>query len=130
MIVLAAAFIACEENEVMPSYTTKGTATTTVATISPSTTKPLPSESITLTMTFVNPSSDPLSQIILKAQVGSGDFTELQTFSISSSPKDQEVTQTATYVVPASKGTKVTFDMVITSQKPYPQIKRASVTVQ
>ena len=127
---LATLLVACDENEVMPAYSKKGTATATMASIAASTTTPLPSENITLTIKFVNPSSDPLSQITVKAQVGAEAYADIQTFNVQSEQKDKEITQTVNYVVPATAGTKVTFDMVITSQKEYPQVKRTSVTVQ
>jgi hypothetical protein len=120
---------ACDENEVLPDYTKKGTATATVASITASNAKPVAAEEVTLTLTFVNPSADPLKTVVLKAQVGTGDYTEIESFDEQSGEKDKEVTRTVTYVAPAS-GTKVTFDMVITSQKEYPQVKRTSFTVQ
>lgn len=120
---------ACDENEVLPDYTKKGTATATVASITLSNTKPVATEEVTLTLTFVNPSVDPLKKVVLKAQVGAGDYTEIESFDEQSGEKDKEVTRTVTYVAPAP-GTKVTFDMVITSQKEYPQVKRTSFTVQ
>ena len=80
-------------------------------------------------MMFVNPSSDPLTQITLKAKVGAAEYVELQTFNVSSVEQDAEIIQTVNYVSPASAGT-VIFDMAISSQKPYPQVKRTSVVVQ
>jgi hypothetical protein len=130
MITLATLMSGCDENEIMPAFTKKGTATATVATIAASTASPAPSQSIMLTLKFVNPSSDPLTQITVKAQVGAGAYTDVETFSLQSGEKDKEITQTVNYVVPAASGTKVTFDMVIASQKEYPIIRRTSVTVQ
>lgn len=131
MFMLAMVLVACDENVVMPSFTKKGTATATIASIAPSTTTPAASASIILTIKYVNPSSDPLSQITVKAQVGSGAvYSDVQTFNVQSDERDKEVTQTVNYIVPATAGTKVTFDMVITSRKEYPQVKRTSVTVQ
>jgi hypothetical protein len=127
--VLATVFFACDDNEIMPAYQKVGTATATVATIEPSNDEPLPSETITLTMMFVNPSSDPLTQITLKAKVGAAEYTEIQTFDVQSTEKDKELALTANYVSPVSAGT-VVFDMVISSQKQYPQVKRTSVEVQ
>jgi hypothetical protein len=129
IIALAIAFGSCDENEIMPAFSKKGTATATMASIAPSKAKPLASETITLTMMFVNPSSDPLTQITLKAKVGTAEYVELQTFNVSSVEQDAEIIQTVNYITPASAGT-VIFDMVISSQKPYPQVKRTSVVVQ
>lgn len=130
MILMAMGLFACDENEIMPAFTKKGTVTATVATIAASNIEPPPSESITLTLKYINPSSDPLTRVVLKAQVGDAAYTDIQTFNTQSEKKDKEITQTVNYVVPASSGTKVTFDMVITSQKDYPQVRRTSVTVE
>ena len=119
----------CDENEIMPGYTKVSTATTTVASLSSSKPRPTPSETIVLTLMYVNPSSDPLTTVTLKAKVGTGVYTDVETFNAGSEQKDQAITHTVNYVVPATAGTVVTFDMVITSQKEYGQIKRTSVTV-
>ncbi len=129
LFVFGAVLMACEENEIMPAFETKGTATHTVASIAVSKSSPAPAETVTVTMTFVSPSSDPVTQIVLKAKVGTADYVEVQTFNESSAPKNQEVTITADYVAPAS-GTTVVFDMVISSGKQYPQVKRTSMKVQ
>jgi hypothetical protein len=128
-LVLATVFFACDENEIMPAYQKIGTVTATVATIEPSNDEPAKSETITLTLMFVSPSSDPLTQIALKVKVGAADYTDLQTFDVSSVGKDTQITQTVTYVVPETAGT-VVFEMVISSQKEYPQVKRTSIVVQ
>jgi hypothetical protein len=130
LIILATALIGCDENEIMPKYSKLGTATATVATVVPSKTTATFSETITLTMKFVNLSSDPVQQVTLRAKVGAGGtYTDVQTFDEQSAAKDAEITHVVNYVTPASAAT-VTFDMVITSQKEYPQVKRTSVTVK
>ena len=132
LVILALVSIAlasCDQNEIMPSYSKKGTATATVATITPSKTRATQSESITITLKYVNPTSDPLQNVTLKAKIGSADYSTIQTIDTQSGMKDAEVTRDITYITPAAAGT-VTFDMVITSQKEYPQIKRATVTIQ
>lgn len=125
----ASAMMACEENEIMPAFETKGTATHTVASITASDDEPAPSDNVTLTMTYVNPSSDPVTQIVLKAKVGDADYVEVETFNESSAEKDKENTRTASFVAPAS-GTEVVFDMVITSGREYPQVVRTSIEVE
>lgn len=120
---------ACEKNEIMPGYQKKGTATTTVATVTPSNTKPAKSTDITITLTYVNPASDPLKTVELRAKVGGGEYSTVQTFDVQSDPKDAESTRDVTYTTPGTAGT-VTFDMVITSQMPYPQIARTTIAVQ
>ncbi len=129
ILLLSTLFFACEENEVMPSYSKKGTTTATVATLAASKASPVAGETITLTLQYVNPTSDPVNTIVLKAKVGSADYVTLQTFEEQSSEKNVSITRTATYVAPAA-GTKVTFDMIISSQKEYSQIKRVSITVK
>lgn len=130
MILLATVFFACEENEIMPEFTKTGTVTSTVATLASSNAKPLPAENITLTLNYVNPSEDPLSEIVLKAKVGAGDFVELETLNVQSDAKDKMISKTVDYVVTAPKGSVITFDMVINSQKEYPMVRRTTVTVQ
>lgn len=125
----AAMLTACDENEIMPSYEKKGTATTTVATITPSNARPAKSTDITITLEYVNPASDPLKTVELRAKVGSGAYTTVQTFDAQSDAQNSEVTRAVTYTTPDIAGT-VTFDMVITSQMPYPQIIRTTVSVQ
>ena len=84
---------------------------------------------ITITLKYVNPATDPIKTVELKAKVGSVTYATIQTFDATSDAKDTEVTRAVTYTTPNVAGT-VTFDMVITSQMPYPQVKRASVAVQ
>ena len=118
----------CDENEIMPAFQTKGTATHTVASITASKTNPVAGEQITINMKFVNPSSDPVQQVQLQAKVGAAtEYTVVETFTIQSGT-DVEVTQSANYVAPAS-GTTVVFHMVISSGKEYPQVKRLTVKV-
>ncbi|HTF18376.1 MAG TPA: hypothetical protein VK658_09910 [Chryseolinea sp.] len=129
LFVAGLVFQACDENEIMPGYQKKGTTTTTVATITPSNSKPAKASNITITLTYVNPASDLLRMVELKAKIGSGTYETIQTFDAQSDAKDSEVTRQATYTTPNASGT-VTFDMVITSQMPYPQVIRTSVSVQ
>ena len=127
-ILLGILFFACDENDIMPAYDKKGTVTSTVAVLSVSNEEPASGETITVTLMYVNPTSDPLESVVLKAKIGSGDYTTLQTFDGQSSQMDVEIMEEVQYIAPAP-GVEVTFDMVITSQKEYPQIKRASSEV-
>lgn len=129
LILIVTAFFACDDNEVLPAYEKKGDATSTTASVSFSNTKPVSSETITVTLKFVNLSEDKIKSLVLKAKVGSADYTEVQTFDESSAATEKEITHDVPYTVTAAKGTVITFDMVITSQKEYPQIKRTTVTV-
>jgi hypothetical protein len=129
LLILCVTLLACDENEIMPAYEKKGSTANTVATITASNTSPLAGQSITITMDFVNPASDPVSTVALRARVGSGSFTDIQSFDEQSAATDAEVTHEVNYVTPSSPGT-VTFEMVITSGKEYPQIRRTSVSVK
>jgi hypothetical protein len=91
---------------------------------------PVPSENVSVSLSFVNPSADPLKEITVKAKIGDADYIELQKFSMSSEPQDEIVTKSFTYQAPASAKTAVVLDMVITSQKKYPQIQRATLTTK
>lgn len=117
----------CDENEVMPSFKTLGTATHTMADISASTTSPVPSATVTILLSYVNPSSDPLKEISVRAKVGTGSYTEIQKFSMDAEAKDALATKSFTYVAPATAATTVVFDMVITSQREYPQTQRTTI---
>lgn len=127
IILLATFLIACDENEIMPSFTTVGTATHTMADIAASTSSPAPSQTVTMTVSYVNPSVDPLNEVSIRAKVGTGDYVEVQKYNAASEEKDNMITKTFTYVAPATAGISVVFDMVITSQKPYPQVQRATI---
>jgi hypothetical protein len=129
IMTLAASLISCDDNEIMPGYAKKGTATSTVATIDVSNTEPDPAEDLTITVTFVNPSFDPLTQVTLKAKVDDAAYVDVQTFNTQSDQMDKEITQTVNYVAPAS-GTVILFDLVISSKKEFPMIRRATVEVQ
>lgn len=127
MITLAITFGACDENEVMPSFSTQGTATHTIADIAASTAAPLPAENVSVLVSYVNPSSDPLKEISVRAKVGAADYVEIQKFNMGSEPKDELASKTFLYPAPATSGTTVIFDMVIVSQREYPQIQRTTI---
>jgi hypothetical protein len=124
---MATVLLACDENEVMPSHRTIGTATHTIADISASNAAPLPSEDVSILISYVNPSSDPLKEITVRAKVGAADYVEIQKFNMSSEETDELATKSFTYTAPATAATTVIFDMVITSQREFPQIQRATI---
>jgi outer membrane lipopolysaccharide assembly protein LptE/RlpB len=128
MLIVTALF-ACDDNDVLPAYEKKGDATSTTASVSFSNTKPVSTETITVTLKFVNLSEDKIKSVVLKAKIGSADYAEVQTFDENSAATEKEIIHEVPYTVTAAKGTVITFDMVITSQKEYPQIKRSAVTV-
>jgi len=129
ILLIAPLFQGCDDNEIMPGYQKKGTATSTVATVAASNTKPAQSTDITISLGYVNPTSDRLKTVELRAKVGSSAYTTVQTFDASADAPDAQITREVIYKTPATAGT-VTFDMVITSQMPYPQIVRTTVAVQ
>lgn len=131
LITLAFAISGCEENEIMPSYKKIGTSTSTVIQIilPPSDDPVTPSEVFPVTVNYVNPSIDPLLSADLFVKVGDGEFTSLESWNVSSEPKDELISHTLQFQAPATVGTKVTFEVIVTSGKDYEQRKRASVDV-
>lgn len=127
ILALGVLFVACDENEVMPSSRKVGTATHTMASIALSNTTPLTSESITVQLSYVNPSSDPLKEISIRAKVGAADFVEIQKFDMTSEEHDEIAMRNFNYTAPATVATTVVFDMVITSQREFPQVKRTEL---
>ena len=128
-MLLAAVMFSCEENEVVPDSIMQGEVTATTASIASSNTKPIVSETITVTLKFVNLSGDKVKSVLLKAKVGTADYTPVQTFDETSAAADKEIIHEVPYSVTASKGTVITFDMIVTSQKEYPLTRRTTVTV-
>src|SRR5687768_5815692 len=88
-LMLAMTLGACDENDVMPAHQTLGTATHTMANISASTEEPLPSESVSLSISYVNPSVDPLKEISVRAKVGDADYVEIEKFDVTSEAQDE-----------------------------------------
>ena len=127
-IICCVVLFSCDENEIMPAYEKVGTTTSTVATITISNDEPDAGETVTVTVTYVNPTSDPLTSVELKAKVGSGNYEVVESFNETSGSKDVEISREVAYVAPEA-GTEVTFDLVLTSQKEFPQIMRAKLEV-
>lgn len=126
LLAVAIAITGCDENDALPSYKKVGTSTHTVATITVSNAAPLPSENVTVKVSYVNPSSDPLKDVVIRVKVDAADYVDLETYNASSETKDQVIEKTFTYTAPATSASTVTFDMVISSQKEFPQVRRAS----
>ncbi len=124
--------VACSKNEVLPDYALAGTSTATLAEISVSNDEPVAGEQVTVTLYYVNLGEDPAKQIMLLEKIGSSDtFTEIATLDESSASANAEVTRTFTYTVPAVPGkTGIVIDMVLRSQKEFPQRERVTLTVQ
>jgi hypothetical protein len=123
--------IACEENEQLPDLQTVGTSTATVVDLGLSNDAPQPGEQITLSINYVNLASDPASQIEVLEQIGDGDFTTLTQLDESSATPDSEISRTVAYTVPMlDSGTVVTMDMLLRTQREFPQRERISLIVQ
>ena len=129
IILIGLVFFSCEDNQILPEYEKKGTATATVATITPSNASPLAGETITITVEYINPASDPVKSISISAKVGAGAYEVIQTLDESTAAVDVMNTREFAYTAPAA-GTVVSFEMKISSQKEYPQIKRTSITAK
>lgn len=129
IILLGLVFLACEDNQVLPDYEKKGTATATVATITPSNASPLAGETVTITVKYINPASDPVKSITVSAKVGSEAYQVIQTLDESAAPLDVMNTREFAYTAPAA-GTSVSFEMKISSQREFPQIKRTSIAAK
>lgn len=123
--------MACEKNEVVPDYEKVGTSTATIAEISVSNEEPVAGEEVTVTLYYVNLSEDPAKEIKVLEKVGDDSFSDLTTVDESSAQVDEEITRTFTYMVPAvAAGTEIALDMLLSSQKEFPQRERVMFTVQ
>jgi len=125
---MAMLFVACEENEVMPGYQQKRTATHTAASLTVSDDEPTERDIVTILMTYVHLSSDPLTQIQLKAKVDAADYVVVHTITPSAADLDREVSTTFNYEAPMGAAT-VVLDMVLSSGKEYPQILRVTLDI-
>lgn len=59
--------------------------------------------------------------------MGAADYVEIQKFNIASEGVDELATKAFSYTAPGTFATTVIFDMVITSQKQFPQIQRTRI---
>jgi hypothetical protein len=130
VFLLSLTFTACEENDLLPDYEYVGTSTATLASIGVSNDEPAPGETIEVTMTYANTVEDPASQLRVLASVDGGDFTEVTTFDESSAPTNEEISRTFSYTVPnVDDGTEIDLDMVLSTQREFPQRERTSIEV-
>jgi len=131
MLMLAIFGWGCEENQEIPDLQTVGTSTATIAEITLSNDEPEPGEQITISLYYVNIAEDPATELQVMEQVGSGEFTEVTKLDESSAEISAEITREVSYTVPAvDSATVITLDMLLSSQKEFPQRERASLTVQ
>lgn len=122
--------VACEKNDIIPDYELVGTSTATIAEIALPNDTLAPGEEVVVTLYYVNLDEDPAASIQLLEQIGSADFSEVTMLDESSAPLDEEITRSYTYTVPqADDGTDITLDMVLTSQRAFPQRERTSFVV-
>lgn len=129
-IVFAMVLFSCEENEIMPSYKKVGTAYQTVASVAVSTTTPAQNDIVTITIKYVNINSDPLSRISVKIKENAGAYAEVASIDESDSGTAEEITVTYPYTVTQTAGTAVGIQIELFSEKEFPQLLRASLTVQ
>jgi hypothetical protein len=122
-------FASCAENEIDATYQSKGTATAMIASLSASKTSAALSEEIILTLKYRNPSNDPIQSVELKVKTGSADYTTFQRFDEGTTETGSEITRTVNYQLPG-EASSIVFDMIITSQKKYPQFRRVTVAVK
>ena len=131
VLILAAISWGCEENQELPDLQTVGTSTATIAEISVSNDEPEPGEEVSITLYYINIAEDPATELQVLQKVGSGDFTALTTLDESSAQVSAEITRTVNYIVPnVDSATVITLDMLLSSQKEFPQRERTSLTVQ
>lgn len=132
VFVFVAVLSACEENPIGPSYEKIGTSTSTNAFISVSTQAPVSGTSMTVTLRYVNITSDPASELVLLVREGAaGTFTEVTSFDESSQALKTEITRTHNYNVTQTAGTQLTFRLELHTQKEFPKLVNSSlVTVQ
>lgn len=114
----------------MPSYKKVGTAYQTVASVALSKTNPIQNEIITVTIKYVNINSDPLDRISVKIKEGAGAYAEVASIDESDSETSAEITVTYQYTVTQTAGTAVGIQIELFSKKEFPQLLRASLTVQ
>ncbi len=123
--------IACEENQQIPDLQTVGTSTATVVELSLSNDEPVPGENVTLAISYVNPVDDRATQIEVLEQIADNDFTSLTQLDESSAAAGSQISRSVSYTVPAlDSGTVVTLDMLLSTQREFPQRERVSLTVQ
>ncbi len=131
-LAISLTFVACEKNDQLPNYELLGTSTATIVEIDFPKDTVAQGEQVDVTFTYVNLTEDPIksAQLLTKPDVEGADFTELTTLDQTSAPVDKEVTFTYTYTAPnVPDSTNVDIDMVLTSQKQFPQRERTSFVV-
>lgn len=129
LLLLVALLPGCEENEIMPSYTKVGTSTSTVVMIALPDDPITPSQMVEVSVSYVNPTEDPLQSATLSARVDGGNFVQLESWNVTSETKDELITHTVMYEAPATVGAEVVFEVILTSGAEYEQRKRSSFDV-
>ncbi len=130
-LVLLMPFLACEENDEVPSYQLVGEAYATYVEFSVSDDNPPAGTDIDIVLSYSNYVEDPIVSITLLEQIGTGDRTEITTLNESSAPIGELVTRTISYTVPnVGSETNVSIFVELRSQKEFPQIEETELEVQ
>lgn len=122
--------ISCEENNLVPDYAYVGTSTATIFTLSVSNDEPVAGEEITINVNYVNQSEDPAEELQVVVDINDAGFTTLATTDESSAAAGSEVTKSFNYQVPSvASGTDIVFDVLLSTQRMFPQRERLTIEV-
>ena len=120
----------CEQNDPVPDYAYVGTATATIFTLTVSNDEPVAGEEITISANYVNQSEDPADELQTLVSVDEGDFAALVTTDESSAPTGSAVVRSISYQVPSvASGTTIVFDVLLNTQRMFPQRERVTIEV-
>lgn len=120
----------CEEADPVPGYEYVGTAAATLFSVSVSNEEPAPGEEVVITINYVNRADDPASELQALVKVGEEDFTQLNVSDESGAAPGEEIVRTFAYQVPeVESGTTIAFDLLLTTQRMFPQRERVSFDV-
>lgn len=129
-ILLIVPFItSCDENDPTPGYEVVGRSYETIADVSVSNEEPIPGETITVTLYYVNYSQDAAQSVTL-IEDRNGSQTTLNMVDESNAAFGER-TINYTYEVPDdASGEDITFIGEFRSNKEFPQVEVASIEVQ
>ena len=130
LIAVISVLLSCEKFTPVPDYEYVGTSTATLFSLSVSDDAPLVGEEITITISYINQRTDPASSIQTLAKIGEGDFAEIVTMDQASQPVGEAISEAFTYPIPeVDSATTIIFDVLLNTQRTFPQRERVSVTV-
>ena len=121
--------ISCDENDVVPGYQVVGRSYETIASVSVSNDAPAASESIVVTLEYINYSEDPAESVTLIVERNDVQTT-LQTFDESGAGEGVR-SLTYNYTVPDDAiGESITFIGEFRSSLDFPQIEETEISVE